>query len=214
MVHGNVAREEYSYMVLSKPKYKVCKRLGNGVYEKCQTQKFALSEARAKKTFKRRKNLSDFGRQLLEKQKVRFAYGITEKQLRRYVDSANKSQEPTAQLHRELEQRLDNVVYRMGLAPTRRAARQMVSHGHVTVNNKKINVPSHAVSIGDTIAVRDGSKDKTVFVANADIISKHSAPAWLSVNTKKLSAEVKNAPETPEAQTTFDFPAVFEFYSR
>ena len=201
-------------MVLSKPKYKVCKRLGNGIYEKCQTQKFALSEARAKKTFKRRKNLSDYGRQLLEKQKVRYAYGITEKQLRRYVKAANKSLEPAAQLYRELEQRLDNVAYRLGLAPTRRAARQMVNHGHVIVNGKKINVPSHQVRSGDNISVREGSKTKTIFVANADAISEHLTPSWLTFNAKKLTAQVKSAPETPDAQSVFDLSAVFEYYSR
>lgn len=192
----------------------MCKRLGSGVYEKCQTQKFAVSEARAKKTFKRRRNVSDFGRQLLEKQKVRFAYGITEKQLRSYVEKANKSPEPAAQLHRELEQRLDNVVYRLGLAPTRRAARQTVSHGHIVVNGKKINVPSHQVRVKDTISVREGSKTKTMFVAQADTISQHTPPQWLTFDAKKLSASVKSVPESPETQTVFDYSAVFEYYSR
>ena len=200
--------------MLSKPKYKICKRLGNGVYEKCQTQKFALSEARAKKTFKRRRNLSDYGRQLLEKQKVRYAYGISEKQLRKYVELALKSSVPAATLFTGLETRLDNTVYRMGFAPTRRAARQMVSHGHIVVNEKKMTVPSHVVKKGDTITVRESSKTKPVFTNNAETIEKHAAPKWLQVDGKKLNASVVTAPEFTVGDTTFDLPAVFEFYSR
>lgn len=200
--------------MLSKPKYKICKRLGNGVYEKCQTQKFALSEARAKKTFKRRRNLSDFGRQLLEKQKVRYAYGLTEKQFRTYVENATKTKDPTTELFKNLETRLDNTVYRMGFAPTRRAARQMVGHGHITINGKKMSVPSHTVKKTDVVSVRESSKDKPVFVGNADVIAGHSAPAWISVDSKKLTASVKAYPEFVVGDTVFDFPAVFEFYSR
>lgn len=200
--------------MLTKPKYKICKRLGNGVYEKCQTQKFALSEARAKRTFKRRRNLSDFGRQLLEKQKVRYAYGITEKQLRKYVADAIKAKEPAAELFKGLETRLDNTVYRLGMAPTRRAARQMVSHGHILVNNKKMTVPSHVIGKDDTVTVRDGSKEKPLFVNNSETISAHTAPKWLSMDAKKLTATVKSVPEYIASDTVFDLPAVFEFYSR
>lgn len=200
--------------MLSKPKYKICKRLGNGVYEKCQTQKFALSEARVKKTFKRRKNLSDFGRQLLEKQKVRYAYGITEKQLRKYVEAAVRTREPASELFKGLETRLDNTVYRLGFAPTRRAARQMVSHGHVTINGRKMTVPSHIVKKDDAVSVRELSKVKPLFAGNMDVISKHTAPKWLTADAKKLTATVKAAPEFTASDTIFDLPAVFEFYSR
>jgi len=200
--------------MLSKPKYKICKRLGNGVYEKCQTQQFALAEARAKKTFKRRKNLSDFGRQLLEKQKVRYAYGITEKQLRKYVATAVKSREPAATLYQELETRLDNVVYRMGFAPTRRAARQMVNHGHVVLAGKKMTIPSHQVKKGEIITVREGSKAKPLFAGNKETIENHTAPKWLTVDSSKLTGTVKAIPEFVSTDTIFDLPAVFEFYSR
>lgn len=201
-------------MVLAKPQYKICKRLGNGIYEKCQTQKFALSEARAKKTFKRRRTLSDFGRQLLEKQKVRYAYGITERQLRRYADAALKTKEPAAALFAGLETRLDNAIYRLGLAPTRRAARQMVNHGHITVNGKKMTIPSHRVLVKDTLAVRDASKERAVFTNRTDEIASHTAPAWLKLDPKKLTATVAALPEFTPSDHMFDFPAVFEFYSR
>lgn len=200
--------------MLTKPKYKICKRLGNGVYEKCQTQKFALSEARAKKTFKRRRNLSDFGRQLLEKQKVRFAYGISEKQLRKYATDSLKSKEPTSELFRLLETRLDNVVYRLGFAPTRRAARQMVNHGHILLNGRKMTIPSHKVQKGDVISVKENSKSKGLFALKTDAIEGHMAPKWFTVNSKKLTAETKTLPEFVAGDTVFDLPAVFEFYSR
>jgi len=200
--------------MLSKPKYKICKRLGNGVYEKCQTEKFALSEARSKKTYKRRRNVSDYGRQLLEKQKVRFAYGISEKQLRNYVLNANNAKEPTTELFQELETRLDNVVYRLGFASTRRAARQMVNHGHIVVNDKKMTIPSYTTKKGDAVKVREGSKDKPLFIIRKESIAGHSAPKWLTIDVKKLSASIKAPPEFTTSDVVFDFPSVFEFYSR
>ncbi|MDP2650156.1 MAG: 30S ribosomal protein S4 [bacterium] len=201
--------------MLTKPKYKICKRLGSGIYEKCQTQKFALSEARAKKTFKRRRTMSDYGRQLLEKQKVRMAYGINERQLQRYASEATKAERPVAELFKILETRLDNVVYRLGFAPTRRAARQMVSHGHITVNGKKMTVPSHHVEKGDAVSVREQSKSKTVFTARADDMQEHTPAKWLSADTKALTASVKEGPEEfTVSESLFDLPAVLEYYSR
>ncbi len=200
--------------MIRKPIYKLGKRLGTAVHEKCQTQKFALSEARVKKAFKHRRNVSDYGRQLLEKQKVRFSYGITEKQLQRYVKFALKETDTILELFQQLEMRLDNTVYAMGLAPTRRASRQMVSHGHITVNGRKVTVPSFSVSVGDKIAVRDASKPKTIFVAAEDIFAKHNPPKWLTFNHKNLSGEVKGNPEYEVGTNLFDFKSVFEFYSR
>lgn len=200
--------------MIRKPIYKLGKRLGTAVHEKCQTQKFALSEARVKKSFKRRRNLSDYGRQLLEKQKVRFAYGITEKQFQKYVKLALKEENKVLALYQTLEMRLDNTVYALGLAPTRRAARQMVSHGHVTVNGRKTTVPSYTIKKEDKIAIRESSRNKTIFTAATDSISKHTAPKWLTFNHKKLDAQVKALPDHDEKESLFDFTAVFEFYSR
>jgi len=200
--------------MLAQPKYKICKRLGSGVYEKCQTQKFALSEARAKKTFKRRRTLSDYGRQLIEKQKVRFAYGITEQQMRKYVAEATKSTGPASTLFTRLETRLDNIVYRLGFAPTRRSARQMVNHGHIMVNGKKMNIPSHAVLKGDVVSVRPQSAEKTLFTANSDRIASHTAPAWIAKDAKKLSGTIKGMPDVSMLDSSFDLAAVFEYYSR
>src|SRR5690606_11765405 len=130
------------------------------IFEKTQTQKFALSSARAGRQVKGRPGqASDYKRQLIEKQKMRLTYGVTEKQLRKYVDeSLEKSDQPTQFLIARLESRLDNVAYRLGLAPTRRAARQAASHGHLTVNGRKFTIPSHQLRPGDVVAVRDGSR--------------------------------------------------------
>jgi small subunit ribosomal protein S4 len=193
------------------PKYKICKRLGGGIFEKCQTQKFQLTEARAKQGGSRRRNMSDYGKQLIEKQKVRFSYGITEKQLRKYVDIATAHADTVSTMNASLEMRVDNAIYRAGFAPTRRMARQLVSHGHITVNGRKLKVPSYTVKIGDEVAVREGSKTKPVFV---NMVKEAKAPNWLTVDLKKMVATVKSVPEYESGATLFDYQSVFEFYSR
>jgi len=200
--------------MLSKPLYKLGKRLGAGIHEKCQTQKFALSEARAKKTFKRRRMMSDFGRQLIEKQKVRFAYGITEKQLVSYIKNAIKTTIPIDTIHILLETRLDNTVYKLGLAPTRRSARQMVVHGHITLNGRKVTIPSAVVKEGDVVAARSGSREKQLFMLIAEKLSKHTPPKWLILDAKKVSGKVSAQPKFTQTDSMFDYRAVFEFYSR
>jgi small subunit ribosomal protein S4 len=199
------------------PKYKIAKRLGAPIFEKTQTQKFELSSQRSgKRTTKRPGQASDYKRQLIEKQKIRFSYGITEKQLRRYVDEsiAKKGHQPIAILMDRLETRLDNVVYRLGLAKTRQFARQMVSHGHIIVNGKRLNVPSHKVRLGDVITVREGSRASVMY---AEIAEKHEAltvPTWLAFDAKKLEGTIKGAPQYNPAETMFDPEQVMEFYSR
>src|SRR6185312_9992594 len=121
------------------PKYKIAKRLGASVFEKTQGQKFAIAQERTARNKPRGRGATEYGKQLLEKQKVRITYGISERQFGNYVAEAMATHgaNPAELLHRLLELRLDNVIYRLGLAPTRRAARQMVSHGHITVDGVK-----------------------------------------------------------------------------
>lgn len=197
------------------PKFKIAKRLGAPIFEKTQTQKFAVSAARQglKKKNVRPGQMSDYKRQLIEKQKMRFSYGITEKQLRRYVnESIEKSTEPTIFLMKRLESRLDNVAYRLGLAPTRRASRQLTSHGHVRVNDRKMTIPSHQVKVGDIITIREGSRDSAMFT---DLAEKTTAvPAWLKFDAKNLEGKVEAVPTYEPSETLFDPEQVFEFYSR
>ncbi len=191
------------------PKYKICKRLGNGIFEKCQTQKFQLSEARSGK--KRFSKLSDYGKQLLEKQKVRFSYGITEKQLRKYVALSEHATDTVSAIHAALEMRLDNVIYKAGFATTRRMARQLVSHGHVEVNGRRLKVPSYAVKVGDIIEIRSASKKKAVF---SHMENSATPPNWMTVDMKKFIIKIKSVPIYEPGATLFDYQAVFEFYSR
>lgn len=198
------------------PKFKIAKRLGAPIFEKTQTQKFALSKARGGRTTKRRPgNMSDYKRQLIEKQKMRFSYGVSEKQLRRYVNEAvQKSNQPANLLVTRLEQRLDNVVYRAGLAKTRQMSRQMVAHGHITVNGRKLTIPSHKTKAGDIIAVREGSKAKALFDNFADNHQSAGVPGWLKFDAKNLSGEVTGVPSYQPSETLFDPAQVLEYYSR
>lgn len=205
-------------MLLIKSKFKIAKRLGAAIFEKTQTQKFALSEARspAKKSRGGRGGGSDYGRQLLEKQRVRFTYGISERQLSNYAEAAFAETDPSASLHRALEMRADTASYRAGFAPTRRAARQMTSHGHITINGKRITTPSYRVRKGDVIAVREGSRQSPLFAGLAENKAENprAVPAWLGVDLNLLKAEVLGEPSYNQTEVGLDYPTVFEFYSR
>ena len=205
--------------MISKPKYKLGRRLGAGVHDKCQTQKFALSEARHAKGAPRsrmrgrRRMSSEFGLQLLEKQKVRYSYGLTEKQLSRYVKGALKAKtNSTHQLFEDLEVRLDNAVYRLGLASSRSGARQLVSHGHFTVNNKKVTIPSYKLSISDVIAINGRSKNLGPFQDITKKLKNFEFPQWISFDPGRGEGKVKGKPKYEK--TFFDLNAVLEFYSR
>ncbi len=199
-------------------KYKIAKRLGASVFEKTQTQKFAIAAERAEKNKKRGRGRggSEFGKQLLEKQKVRLTYGLTEKQFGNYVKEAMEAKDgtPMQVLHRVLELRLDNVVYRLGLASTRRAARQMVSHGHITVNGTRTTVPSRRVKMTDRIAVRENSKDAALFAGFSEKFMERPLPSWLSWNPKTMEGGISAIPNEESASVAGDLSAVLSFYSR
>jgi len=199
------------------PKYKIARRLGIPLFEKTQTQKFAMREQRRAMTKRRRPRArSDYGIQLLEKQKARYTYGVSERQFRNYVRKAmlEGKSDPMLALYSHLERRLDNVVYRMGFAPTRIAARQYVSHGHFTINGKRVTIPSYHVSEGQEIRVREGSKSKGIF-SNIEEQMKNSAGAeWLKADMKDMSIKVVGVPMLDQTEVQFDIQAVIEFYSR
>lgn len=203
--------------MITPPRYKTAKRLGATVFEKAQTQKFAISAERTAKNKKRgRGRQSEYGKQMLEKQKVRVTYGITERQFRNYVRKALEvhSGAPKDRLHELLEMRLDNVVWRLGLASTRRGARQMVAHGHVMVGGKKMRVPSHMLSAGDTLSVREGSKEHGVLVGFAARFAERPLPSWLSWNPTKMEGSVVARPTAASADPAGDLVAVLSFYTR
>lgn len=201
------------------PKYKIAKRLGASVFEKTQTQKFAIAQERSAMNKKRGRGPTEYGRQLLEKQKVRVTYGLSEKQFSAYVASAMKTHAsaeltPADVLHRLLELRLDNIVCRLGLAPTRRAARQMVSHGHITVDGRKTSIPSRQIRVGDVIGVRGGSAGLPLYENFAERFAEMSLPNWLTWDAKKMEGGVVSMPTTEASPTAGDLSTVLSFYSR
>jgi len=201
-------------MLIVKSKYRIAKRLGAGIFDQTQTQKFALSEANSNK--KRPRGQSDYGRQLLEKQRIRYTYGLSERQLANYAKEAYLAKDPSATLHKMLEMRADMVLYRTGFASTRRAARQAVSHGHIMINGVRVKTPSMQLKKGDKLAVREGARKSPLYAALAEKnpAESRAIPGWLSVDVNLLTAEVKGEPQYSSAEVGLDYPTLFEFYSR
>lgn len=200
------------------PRYKICKRLGSGVFEKCQTQKFETSKNRSDDGRGRRRQ-SNYGQQLEEKQRVRYSYGIREEQFKRYIQAATDQgdRRPAKKLYADLETRLDNVVYRLGFGKTRQMARQLVNHGHICVNGEKVDIPSYTVKTGDTVHVREESHDKTPFEIakkGKEGYEAYTPPAWLSVERENLSGTIQALPKYDPTTEVFDLTTVIEFYSR
>lgn len=200
--------------MITKPKFKICRRLGPGVYDKCQTSKFKAAATTFGPNARRPKALSEYGTQLVEKQKIRFSYGISERQLSNYVKKAThiKGAGTAEKFYEELESRLDNAIYRMGLGSSRRATRQMVSHGHFLVNGTKVTIPSYALKINDVITIREGSKGSKLFENMAERLKDYSTPTWISFDLAKMEGKILAKPKNVE--TFLDLNAVLEFYSR
>lgn len=195
---------------------KTCRRLG---YKVCDSAKCAMVRkpyppGQHGKNSKKRP--TEYGTQLAEKQKIKMIYGVREKQFKRYFDLATKRSGVTPEIIVELlERRLDNVVFRLGIAPTRNAARQLVSHGHMLVNGKKANSPSFSVKAGDIIDIKESSKSKKIFANTRTILKKFQTPKWLEIDKDKLSSKVIGL---PDKEITSNIPVqvskVLEFYSR
>lgn len=200
------------------PRYKTARRLGPAIYDKTQTQKYALraSNRNSQKTVKHPRQLSDFGKQMLEKQKVRFTYGIGERQFAKYIGNvmSEKGTNSAERLYEILETRADNTVYRIGLAPSRASARQMVSHGHILINGKKITIPSQNVEKGDVIRIRDGSMKKPLFATLDEKIKASQLPNWIAFKADRKDWEIIGSPKFVSTGAMFDLQAVLEFYSR
>ncbi len=160
-----------------------------------------------------RKKVSEYGIQLREKQKVRRAYGILEKQFRNYYEKATRSKESTGwAMLKMLELRLDNVVYRMQIGASRSEARQIVTHGHITVNGKKVNIPSYQVKVGDVIAVKESKQALEMFASLKG--QKAVTPKWLEFNTESLTGKVLALPEREDIDLNIQEHLIVEYYSR
>lgn len=197
-----------------KAKCKTCRRLGESV---CGTVKCALTRrnyAPGQHGLKRKPRLSQFGMQLREKQKAKALYGVLERQFSNYYIAASKKVgNTTEQLLQLLECRLDNVVYRAGLASTRRQARQLVTHGHVTVNNKKCNIPSRQVKVGNVVGLKSSLLQSKYTEQLSNSIKMHEAPQWLQADKSRFTAQVLSFPTAKDAES-ISANMIVEFYSR
>jgi len=162
-----------------------------------------------------RRKLSDYATALAEKQKLRFQYGLMERQFRRYFESALRKRGVTGEtLLQMLETRLDNVVYRLGFANSRSAARQMVSHGHVLVNNRKVNVSSYNVRAGDLVTVKDRPTSRRLATRNLELTQIQPVPDWLVVDKDQFQGKVVRIPTREEIAPIVNEQLVVELYSR
>lgn len=205
-------------------KCRICRRLGEKLFlkgEKCLSPKCPLIRRpyppgqKGKRRFRR---LSEYGKQLKEKQKLKKWYSLRERQFKKYVrevlESRRKIEDAPSLLIKKLERRLDNVIFRLGVADSRSQARQLVSHGHFLVNGKPVNIPSFLVKKGDKITLRASSKKKSIFQNLQVKLKKYQPPSWLSFDVKSLIGEVVGSPTLEEAAPPADISAIFEFYSR
>lgn len=197
------------------PKYKIARRLKAPIFEKTQTQKYALREGRkpkGKRSFSRPK--TDFGIQMNEKQKARMFYCVSEKQFAKYVNQAlaKKTDSPAVSLLKSLEHRLDNVIWRAGILPTHLSARQAVSHGHFLVNGKKVYVPSFSVKAGDKITIREGSRASKLFNKTEEKETKE--PDWMTWNDKSSELLIKSSSPSEISDLLFDLGQVIGYYQR
>ena len=200
------------------PVGKISRRLGIGITEKGQRilNKKAYPPGQHGPTARRRQ-VSDFGLQLQEKQKARYMYGVLERQFKRIFEKAQRYPGETgSHLFILLERRLDNVVYRLGFAVTRTQARQLVSHGHITVNGRKTNIPSFTVKVGDRIAVRPESRRRMYFknLVDSGDLNRVSVPDWLRRDAADLAGEVVTLPRREDAEPGINEQLIVEYYSR
>ncbi len=191
------------------PSLKRCRALG------LETAVVGLAKSSKRQPKRSGRKVSEYGMQLKEKQKAKFIYGVLEKQFRAYYDKAKNMPGVTGEnLLGLLERRIDNVVFRLGLAATRRQARQLVSHGHITVNGKRLDIPSALIKVGDVIGVKEKSRSTALFKEIAESKNALSVPAWLTADIQNLSGSVTRFPNRDEIDIPVDEQAIVELYSR
>jgi small subunit ribosomal protein S4 len=199
---------------------RLCRREGEKLFlkgERCYTNKCAISRRAYApgQHWQQRKKISEYGIQLREKQKARRFYGVLENQFRRYFEIAAATKGITGEnLLQILESRLDNVVYRLGLATSRPEARQLVRHGHFTVNGKKVNIPSYLIKAGDIISVKEKSKNSPKFKAITEIAGSKVIPQWLEFDAANLSGRVVSLPSREEIDLPIKEHLIVELYSK
>ena len=204
---------------------KICRRLGQKLFlkgEKCSSPKCPMVKKPYPPGLQRKRRrailLSEYGKELAEKQKLKNYYGLREKQFKRYVEeilkARGKVEDAGILLIKKLEKRLDNVVFRLGFARSRREARELVSHGHFLVDSKPINIPSFQVEKGQVISVKESKKKKPYFKNLSVFLKNYQPPAWLKLDSQKLEGKIIEEPTGEDIGVPLDVSAIFEFYSR
>jgi len=203
---------------------KTCRRLGQKLFlkgERCFSQKCAIvKRAYAPGPQRKRRGgaASEYKKSLSEKQTLKKWYGVSERQFKRYVNETlgkmGKVENVSNELIRKLEERLDNVIFRLGIAKSRIQARQLVSHGYFLINGKPVNIPSYNVKKGDVIAVKESKKNKMVFKDLSNRIKTYETPVWLQLDKQKLEAKSIGEPTLDEVKPPAEISLIFEFYSR
>ncbi len=209
-------------------KCKICRRLGVKLFlkgEKCLSAKCPMikkSYPPGQKGKRRVRALSEYGKELREKQKLKNWYNLSERQFRKYVREVLKKrlrlkkveEDPANLLIKKLESRFDNVIFRLGLTPSRSQARQLISHSHFLINDKTCNIPSYQVKKGDIISLKPRKAKKVIFQNLKNLLKKHKTPNWLEIDAEKLEGKVIGEPSLEEAVPPVEISAIFEFYSR
>ena len=202
------------------PVCRLCRREGTKLFlkgERCMTGKCALDRRSTApgQHGAANKKMREYGLQMREKQKTRRYYGVLEKQFVNYFEEADRKEGMTGEnLICLLERRLDNVVYRMGFAASHKEARQLVLHGHFTVNGKKVNIPSLIIKAGDVISVKEASRDSVKFKALAEAAANANAPKWLEVKAEAMTATVLTLPAREDVDFDFNEQLIVELYSK
>ena len=202
------------------PVCRLCRRVGDKLFlkaERCFTPSCAVEKRRTPPGDppRRRRRISDWGIQLREKQKARYIYGLHETQFRRYMEEAQRRPGVTGTyLLQLLERRMDNVVYRLGFAESRRQARQLVIHGHFTMNGRPTNIPSFRVRPNDVISWKESRKARDFFKQLTDGIPKRPTPQWLSLDVDSMTGKVLSLPDEQDLEAAVETRLIVEYYSR
>ena len=202
------------------PSCRLCRRAGEKLFlkgERCFTPRCAIERRRSApgEQSRRRRRPSDYGVHLLEKQKAKYIYGVLESQFRKYMAQAFDAPGVTGlNLLRSLERRLDNVIFLLGFADSRKQARQMVLHNHFQVNGKRTDIPSYQVEVGDVISWKESDKTTDYFAERTDGIPKRPVPEWLMLDQTDMTGRVMNMPADEDLQQAINSRLIVEFYSR
>lgn len=204
------------------PKCKQCRRIGEKLFlkgERCSTPKCAIIRRNYPPGVhgpnRRRGKVSNYGLQLKEKQKAKKEYNLLEKQFKLTFEKSKKQTGDTGEnFFKLLETRFDNIIYRLGFAVSRGQARELISHGHFLINDKKVNIPSCILKTGNTIKIKEKSKKSKQFNILTEKLKKIEVPSWLSLDSKELAGKVLHTPAMEEIKTTINAQIIVEYYSR